>query len=228
MNTKSFGESVYISIFLLLDNVIVIPLVMAFISLLNCSDKTFFVCHDEKENTIWVIKHKRYTVYYQVFYYRVFDNIYFHKTSDNYFVSMFQISTIVIFWLFLLMNNGENFKLTGNTHLSRLRKQTHEQKASRPATRQVRRCYTGCDWEFSFNDSLSLPPNCNETETNYACEMLVLVDYTRQRLVYDSYLGEESLTVDNITYDSLAEHVALIGYPGGLKDHLFLLCLCYW
>jgi len=131
---------------------------------------------------------------------------------------MYWIHSIVIL---ILLNNVENFKLIQNKIRSRLQNHLFELKAITPIARDLHTCLIDCDFELSFNDALVLPETCNSIETNSACRISIAINYEYQSISFYFYEIRESLTIDNITYDSATVHLAYFEYSNNLIDHFF-------
>jgi hypothetical protein len=131
---------------------------------------------------------------------------------------MYWIHSIVIF---ILLNNVENFKLIQNKIRSRLQTHPFELKAITPVARDLHTCLINCYFELSFNDPLVRPETCNSIETDSACEISITINYEYQSISFYSYENAESLTIDNITYDSATIHLAYFEVSNNLIYHFF-------
>jgi hypothetical protein len=143
---------------------------------------------------------------------------------------MYWIQTIVIL---LLLNTVENFNLIQNKIRSRLQNPSYELKSNTSTARVSRTCLGNCESIFTFNESLVRPEACNQIETDYACEMIITIDYEYQEIGFLPFNIGESLTIDSITYDSVAEHFAYLLYSENSAYHiLYYACLtgnyCEW
>jgi hypothetical protein len=59
-----------------------------------------------------------------------------------------------------------------------------------------------------FNESLTLPNDCNQAVTNSACDMGIIIDYAVEEIFFVAFQNPGGLIFDNITYDSSASHYA--------------------
>jgi hypothetical protein len=134
---------------------------------------------------------------------------------------MYRIPTIIVFCLLLLLEHAGSFKLTPTKILSRLRKQPLELKGSASIPRDLHTCSAGCSFTLSFNDSLVLPDNCPSIETDHACEMNIIIDYTSQDMLIYSYQNADGLTIANTTYDSAETHFAYFEFNNNSTYHFF-------
>ncbi len=129
--------------------------------------------------------------------------------------------TFSIVCLLLLLKNVENFQLTKNQILSHLRKHPSALNAPTSIARQSHTCLVDCFFILSFNDSLILPDDCNPQETNSSCEMILVIDYRSQDMLLLAYPNSETLSRDNITYDSATSHLAYFTFDDNSILHYF-------
>lgn len=142
---------------------------------------------------------------HKIFYYQASGNISYKKICGDHFSIMHRIYTIAILCLLVLLDSAGSFKL----------------KPSNSTTRQSHICTIDCDFVLSFNDPLVLPKECVQIETDFACEMVITIDYTNKEILFYSFENSESLTIDNITHDSATLHMALFEYVDNIIYHVF-------
>ena len=122
---------------------------------------------------------------------------------------------IIVF--FLLINNVESRKLISNKHISRLQNSFPESKIT---TRQSHKCYASCAFILYFNASLIVPDECNKNDTVRACEMELTIFYKEQYMLVYFYNSPSSLTIENITYQSIALHLADFEFNDNTTIHI--------
>ncbi len=152
------------------------------------------------------------------------------KICKYHLVIMYWIQTIVIL---LLLNIVDNFNLIQNKIRSRLQNPSYELKSNTSTARLSRTCFIDCNFMLTFDEPLVQPEACNGTETDYACAMIITIDYQLQEIEFSSLTDAESLTIDSITYDSLSEHVVYLEYSDNSTYHvLYYVCAtsnyCEW
>lgn len=158
-----------------------------------------------------IVKHKRSTISYRMF----------HSSKISEIETMSRIILLILLYSFIFLNNVENSSLIKDKILSRLHKKSSVSNRTPPVTRQSHRCYSGCLLIASFNDPLILPDTCEGIETNYACEMIVFLDYNSQEIFLYDFKTSESLTIQNTTYDSATSHLISMTFNDSTILHIF-------
>lgn len=131
---------------------------------------------------------------------------------------MYWLNILVVL---LLLDNIENSKLFQEKLQSRLaQKESSELQVSSSNTRQLHRCYRGCSFQRSFNESLVIDETCNEIESDRPCEMIVFVDHEGENILFLLLSNAANLIFDNITYDSSVEHLAHLELSDNGTEHI--------